>query len=80
MATKKARILVDTTVDGIPYKCNNVIEADESVIKDLVKSGEADASAPAVKYMLEEAGADVIKHASPDTDVAEAAQPDIAAP
>lgn len=79
MANKKARILVDTFVDGVPYKCNQIIEAEESVIKDLVKAGEADASAPAVKYMLEEAGADVVKHASPVADKAKAIQADIAA-
>lgn len=79
MAIKKARILVDTTVDGVPYKCNQVIEADEAVIKELVKAGEADASAPAVKYMLDEVGSDVVKHASPGADKAKAIQADIAA-
>jgi hypothetical protein len=79
MAIKKARILVDTTVDGVTYKCNQVIEADEAVVKELVKAGEADASAQAVKYMLDEVGSDVVKHVSRGMAKAEAIQAEIAA-
>lgn len=66
MATKKARVLVDVRIEGIDYKPNTVIEADEALIKELVKSGHLDATPAAVKYMVEEEGAKIIAHVSPE--------------
>lgn len=81
MATKKslvlARVLVETRVDGIDYKPNQVIEASASVIKGL---GEAvDASAAAVKYCLEHEGAKVIPHKAPEDPAIVATRADLTA-
>ncbi|TVO75132.1 hypothetical protein [Sedimenticola selenatireducens] len=61
MSMKKARILVNTPLDGIDYKPNQVIEAEAATIKDLVNAGFADDKPAAVKYCLEE-GEEVITH------------------
>ena len=62
MSMKKARILVDTPLDGVQYKPNQVIEAEADTIKELVKAGFADDKAAAVKYCLADEDAKVIKH------------------
>jgi len=61
MSMKKARILVNTPLDGFDYTPNQVIEAEADTIKDLVNAGFADDKPAAVKYCIEE-GARVITH------------------
>jgi len=63
MASKQVRILADTTVDGIGYKANQVIEVDEKIVKNLEGAGAADSNKEAVAYCTTELGAKVIKHA-----------------
>ena len=56
---KQARVLGGFTLDGIEYKSNDVIEADEKLINSLGTS--VDPHPDAVKYCLDKEGA-VIKH------------------
>lgn len=48
MASKKARVLVATSIDGDQYAANDVASFDEAVIK--AHPGVLDASPEAVKY------------------------------
>lgn len=64
MANKKARILVDKNIDGVHYKCNQVIDADSALIKELVKEGAADDHPDAVKHCIDNEGAEPILHAA----------------
>ncbi len=71
MAMKKARILVDTPIDGIDYQPNQVIEADAELIRDLEKAGFVDSKKAAVDYCIKEEGEEVITHASPSEELEE---------
>jgi hypothetical protein len=62
MATKKARILVDTVIDGIGYEPNQVIDAEDKIVNDLVSAGYADDKRAAVKYCIDEEGTKPIMH------------------
>lgn len=62
MATKKIRILVDTEIDGQPYRCNDAVELDEKLAAQAVKSGMADDAPEAVKYVTDALKAKVKKH------------------
>lgn len=64
MANKQARILMARTIDGVSYKPNQVIDADASLIKQLVKDGIACDDAKSVKYCLDE-GETPIAHQAP---------------
>ena len=66
MATKKARVLADIVVFGIPFKPNSVIEAEASVIKGL--GDDVDDSAAAVKYAIESEGAEPVLVVEPVAD------------
>jgi hypothetical protein len=71
MANKKARILVNQTLDGIDYKVNQVIDADSALIKDLVKQGSVDDNAAAVKHCIDNEGAEPILHQTSEEVVAQ---------
>lgn len=81
MATKKtrssARILVETPIDDVTYKPNQVIEADVEVIKALVKTGNADDSAAAIKYCVNDLKAELIQHQSKGPSVPAASSADL---
>lgn len=62
MAKKQARILYQVLIAGLAYACNDVIEADEALIKKLEKEGRADSKAAAVKYCVDTLGAEVKDH------------------
>lgn len=72
MANKKARILVDKLIDGVQYKCNQVIDADSALIKELVKEGAVDDHPSAVKHCTDNEGEEPILHQSPPSTKAEA--------
>jgi hypothetical protein len=46
----KARVLVKTHIDGVPYEPNAVVSAPASVIKGLEAQGAVDSSEGAVSY------------------------------
>lgn len=50
MANKKARVLVDCSIEGKAYKPNDVVELDDKVIAAAEKDGSVDSNAAAVKY------------------------------
>lgn len=63
--TVRARVLVDVEIEGKKYVCGrHVVEIDGDVAKSFVKDGALDTSAAAVKYALEEGGAEVVVHTS----------------
>jgi peptidoglycan hydrolase CwlO-like protein len=62
---QQARVLVALTIGSIPYKPNDLIEADASLIKLHKEQGELDDSAAAVNYCLKELKAKVKKHEAP---------------
>ncbi|MEO6147028.1 MAG: hypothetical protein ABIT70_08245 [Sulfuriferula sp.] len=70
METKKVRILVDMQIDGIAYKCNDVVNLDADKAKSLNKEGVVDISSAAVKYCVEEMGAEIIDHEKPQAEPA----------
>jgi hypothetical protein len=59
---KRVRILVDRTVEGLQYKANQVVDFPESIAKQLIETGEVDDSKGAVKYCMEQLGAEPIVH------------------
>jgi hypothetical protein len=60
----KARILVATHVAGIAVACGDAIDADASIVSNLVALGEADDHPDAVAYAEETAPAIVIPNAA----------------
>jgi len=62
--TVKARVLVDCGIDGVNYKCNQVMEAD----KDLVEAHKEylDDNKKSVDFCINELGAKVITHEKPE--------------
>lgn len=79
MANKKARVLHNQTIGEVEYKCNQVIEADAALIKELVKQGYVDDSAESVKYCIDNEGAKPIFHKSSQDKKAQAKAEAIAA-
>ena len=75
MATRKVRVLVDQPIEGIPYRCNDVVELPAELAKPLLDQGAIDDNKAAVAYCVTELGREVIVHVTP---VVEA--PDIEAP
>lgn len=65
MATKKVRVLVDATIDGVPYKSGQVVELDAETAKPYLKDGVLDDAAAAVKWALTEGGAKLMQHRPP---------------
>lgn len=65
MANKKVRILVDQNIDGVAYRCNDVVDLSVALAKPLLELGAADDNKAAVAYCLNELGATVIVHQSP---------------
>lgn len=45
---KKARVLLDCLIDGIAYRCNQLIEAEAAIIDKAEKDGVADSHPSAV--------------------------------
>jgi hypothetical protein len=68
--TVRVRMLLDASVEGATYKCNDVVELPESVAKEAIARGDADAAASAVAYALSE-GAEVRRHGEPEPDTVE---------
>lgn len=50
MANKRARVLRNAVIDDKPYKANDVVQADEKVIKSYEAEGDVDSSPAAVAY------------------------------
>jgi hypothetical protein len=74
MIMANVRILADTSLDGIEYKPNQVVDIPGALVKSLKQSGVADDAREAVAYCTSELGVKVIKHgAEPDADAAQAA-------
>ena len=65
MANKKIRILVDQQIDGIPYRCNDVVDLPAELAKPLLEQGAIDDNKAAVAYCLNDLGATVIAHRCP---------------
>ena len=63
--TARARVLTDCAIDGASFKCNQVVEIDEEIIKK--HRDYFDDSKKGVEYCVKELGAEVIQHASSDT-------------
>jgi hypothetical protein len=62
MKTKEVRILVGMSIDGVEYKCNDVVNLNADKADALSIEGMVDAAAAAVKYCVKELGAKVIEH------------------
>lgn len=62
MAKKKIRILIDTTIDGHRYLCNEVVNLDAKLAKAQVDIGAADDDASAVKYCTDDLRQSVTEH------------------
>lgn len=58
---KKVRVLVDTRIEGIDYKIDQVVELPDGVAKAYAKEGVVDIAPEAVSYVLG-LGAEVIVH------------------
>ena len=54
MANKQARALSDGDANGVKFRCNDIVEGEAKVIKDLEKSGVVDSAPEAVAYALSE--------------------------
>lgn len=80
MANKKVRILVDQQIDGIPYRCNDVVDLPAELAKPLLEQGAIDDNKAAVAYCLNDLGATVIAHQSPVVEDPAAPATDPAAP
>jgi len=50
MANKQARALTDGVVNGVAFRCNDVVEGDAKVIAGLESGGQVDSNNAAVKY------------------------------
>lgn len=59
---KKVRVLVDTRIEGIDYKINQVVELPDDVAKAYADAGVVDPAKAAVAYAVGE-GAEVVVHA-----------------
>lgn len=59
---KKVRILVATTIDGIAYQPNEVVEFSDVQAKELAKADVADDATAAVAYCVNELKAKVKEH------------------
>ena len=66
--TANARVLIDCTLEGVDYKCNQVVDIDKDIIK--THKEYLDDNKKGVEYCLKE-GAKVIKHAKPEAAPAE---------
>lgn len=62
--TIKARMLVAHVIAGIVYQCDDVIEAEASLINGLKKEGVLDTDPDAVKYCEQKLGKESIRHQS----------------
>lgn len=66
MATKKYRVLTDTHIEGLPYRCNEVVVLDRDLgVTHTTGEGAAlDGASAAVQYCETELGAVAIDHAA----------------
>lgn len=62
MAVKNVRVLATWPLEGLLYRPNQVVQVDESKIKQAVKDGVVDAAKAAVEYCIKELGAEVVIH------------------
>ncbi|KIF80780.1 hypothetical protein [Noviherbaspirillum autotrophicum] len=60
-----ARVIVDTTVDGVAYKPNQAVTFSAGKAKALEKAGQIDTDSDAVKYVISQ-GAELIEHLDPE--------------
>ncbi len=65
MANKKIRILVDQQIDGIPYRCNDVVDLPAEQAKPLIEQVAADDNKAAVAYCINELGIKPLVHSAP---------------
>ncbi len=61
MANKKVRILVDGVIGGVFYRCNDVVNLPDALVK--AHAGAIDADKEAVSYALSINDGTVIEHA-----------------
>lgn len=59
---KKVRVLVDTSIEGVDYKINQVVELPDAVAKAYADAGVVDIAKAAIAYAVGE-GAEVVVHA-----------------
>ncbi len=52
MELKQARVLVDSIINGVDCKANQVVEGEASIIKSAVKDGVLDDAKAAIDYAL----------------------------
>lgn len=69
----KARVLVDTQVQGVDYKPNQLVELPDDIAKSLAKEGIVDTNKAAIAYCVDELKVEVIVHQKPAA--ADAQQP-----
>jgi len=62
VATKLIRLLTDKDIDGIKYRCNDLVEIDEDVAKALEDDGAADGHEIAIEYVMAVERREVLKH------------------
>lgn len=73
---KRVRMLFDHEVDGLRYRCDQVVDFPNDVARELVNVGAADASKEAVAFATKESGGKVLVH---ETEASRAAQAAVAA-
>ncbi|GEM_PF-5117697 len=62
MPTKRIRLLADTRIEEVPYRCNDLVELDDKLALQAVKDGVADDHPEAVRYLAEELSVKVKQH------------------
>lgn len=67
----KARVLVDTKVQGVDYKPNQLVEFPDDVAKSLAKEGIVDTNKAAIAYCVDELKSEVVVHQKPESAAAE---------
>jgi hypothetical protein len=61
---KTVRLLLDQQIEGLQYKCNQVVEMAPALAKGLVANALADDSKAGIDYCINDLGAKVIVHES----------------
>lgn len=59
---KRVRMLVDSEVEGLKYKCSQVVDFPDAIAKDLINNGEADGAKGAVDYCVNELKLEPLVH------------------
>lgn len=72
---KKVRVLVGCTIEGVPYKPDQLVELSDALAKSHAAAGEVDPHKDAVAYCEKALKAEVIVHVTPKEDEASVEEP-----